>query len=841
MDKAIGLSGFRGARLFLSLLFLLSLPAATLADTEDYFSNPLRPLDASSPKATLQDFIRYSEIGAAALSRGDAKTVNIATERSREALDFSEIARSHSWDKQTRRMLYLKEILDRLPADALDQAPDADEVRQLGISSWRIPKTRIEIARIDSGDRVGEFVFSADTVNNLHNYYRRIQHLPILSGKTHELYEQLIENRAADRLATRIRDALRPVEALSPRAVVDEFLFNMNQAYEVALAVDQAMDEDSTRITRAEAAEAAKKATLYIDRAVELLDLSNVPSRIRDDVGRESALMLKEIIDRAQLPPMTAIPSERAAAAAGGEEGLRWLFPHTGIEILRLNEGHEHEQYRFSAFTVANVQDFYKKVEDLPYRGETSRYAGEENTNEDQYTSAGTSPGFYERYIQTPGTLVPEFSMLAPFVDMLPEAASERFAGQTVWQWMTLLLSIILLGTLSWGAYKLVAVAQSDLAFGWSAWLHVIPPVITAALVRVIASFLDNEVNLTGWANIWMLTTATALTYLFVSLAIFRAIVAVIDLLFNRIRDVDDRFESLVHLAANAIGFVVGVTLFVYGIRSLGIDVIPLVAGLGVGGLAVALAIRPTLENIFGGIILFADRPVHVGDFCSFGDQSGTVEKIGLRSTRIRARNRTLITVPNAVFSDMEITNWAVCDSMQIKTVIGVRYETTPEQMRWLLAKMRQLCFAHPKIENETLRVRMHGFGASSLDIAVRVYALTTDWNEYFAIQEDLWLRFMDAIAESGTSIAFPSTTIYMGEDSGMDVEATQRAEAEVDAWRASDQLPFPLTPEPLKDAIIDTLDYPPKGSPGEEQPEDDDTEEGEDKRDKPAAPGPMQ
>ena len=151
---------------------------------------------------------------------------------------------------------------------------------------------------------------------------------------------------------------------------------------------------------------------------------------------------------------------------------------------------------------------------------------------------------------------------------------------------------------------------------------------------------------------------------------------------------------------------------------------------------------------------------------------------------------------------------------MLINTVIGVRYETTPEQLRHLLARMRQICFAHPKIENDTLRVRFGAFGASSLDINVRVYALVQDWNEFHAIREDLYFRFMDLVEESGTGFAFPSTTVYMTQDEGLDPDKVARAEEEVAGWREADELPFPRTPEPLARRISDTLDWPPGGSP---------------------------
>jgi MscS family membrane protein len=151
---------------------------------------------------------------------------------------------------------------------------------------------------------------------------------------------------------------------------------------------------------------------------------------------------------------------------------------------------------------------------------------------------------------------------------------------------------------------------------------------------------------------------------------------------------------------------------------------------------------------------------------------------------------------------------------MLITTVIGLRYDTTPEQLRRVLARMRQVCFAHPKIETKTLRVRFTDFGTSSLDVTVRVYALANGWTEWYAIREDLYLRFMEVIGESGTSVAIPSRTLYLGRDSGLDPERTEAAERDVAAWREADELPFPYTPEPLAARITDTLDYPPRGSP---------------------------
>ncbi|MEM9174142.1 MAG: mechanosensitive ion channel family protein [Myxococcota bacterium] len=257
------------------------------------------------------------------------------------------------------------------------------------------------------------------------------------------------------------------------------------------------------------------------------------------------------------------------------------------------------------------------------------------------------------------------------------------------------------------------------------------------------------------------------------------------------------------------------VTIAVLGmLGSLGVDVTAAVAGLGVGGIAVAFAAQKTLENLFGGVSLFADRPVRVGDFFRYGDQVGTVEEIGLRSTRVRTLDRTVISIPNGEFSNMALENFARRDRMRLWTTLGVRYETTPEQLRFLLARLREILVAHPRILEDPARVRFVGFGAYSLDIEVMAYVDTEDWNEFLGIREDLFLRFMDTVAEAGSSFAFPSTVAYLGRDEGLDPEDARRAEAEVRAWREQGQLPFPNFAPDARRALEDSLPWPPPGSP---------------------------
>jgi MscS family membrane protein len=277
----------------------------------------------------------------------------------------------------------------------------------------------------------------------------------------------------------------------------------------------------------------------------------------------------------------------------------------------------------------------------------------------------------------------------------------------------------------------------------------------------------------------------------------------------------DSLDANLLRAAFRLFGVVAAAIILADGATDLGIPLVGVIAGLGVGGLAIALAAQPTIENFIGGIILYTDRPVRVGDMCRFDGMQGTVEAIGIRSTRIRALDRTLITVPNAEFAKMRLINLARRDQMLFETTLGLRYETTPDQLRYVLARLREVLVGHPMVLEDKRRLRFAGFGASSLDIEIFAYVATRDRLEFLAIQEDLLLRFAEAVAEAGTGFAFPSQTTYLARDTGLDKERQQAAEAAVAAWRAAQRLPFPDMAAEELGKLAGTLDWPPNGAHG--------------------------
>jgi MscS family membrane protein len=245
-----------------------------------------------------------------------------------------------------------------------------------------------------------------------------------------------------------------------------------------------------------------------------------------------------------------------------------------------------------------------------------------------------------------------------------------------------------------------------------------------------------------------------------------------------------------------------------------GYKVTTLLAGLSISGVAVALASQKSLENLFGAVTLFTSRPVKVGDFCRFGDTIGTVEEIGLRATKIRTLDRTVITVANAEFANLHLDNFSARDRFWYHPTLQLRYETTPDQIRYILVEVRKMLYAHPIVLAEPLHVRFKSFGQYSLDVEVFAYIGVTDYGESLEVAEDLNLRIMDIVSASGSDFAFPSEIQYSLPGKPFDEERAKAVSLQVKEWKAKRELYLPSFPPEKIAAIKNSLEYPVEGSP---------------------------
>jgi MscS family membrane protein len=219
---------------------------------------------------------------------------------------------------------------------------------------------------------------------------------------------------------------------------------------------------------------------------------------------------------------------------------------------------------------------------------------------------------------------------------------------------------------------------------------------------------------------------------------------------------------SLIYLGrrvADVLAVFTGVMIVLY---HFGINPTAALAGLGIGGIAVAFAAQKTLENVIGGISIIFDQVVRVGDTLKTGETVGTVESIGLRSTRIRTLDRTLVSVPNGVISGVTLENLSGRDKFWFHHKVGLRYETTAAQMRTILDSVSGLLTGNSNVESDSVRARFLGFGTSSLDVEIFAYVFARDWPHFLALQGELLLQIMEAVESAGAEIAYPSQTMYL-------------------------------------------------------------------------------
>ena len=265
-----------------------------------------------------------------------------------------------------------------------------------------------------------------------------------------------------------------------------------------------------------------------------------------------------------------------------------------------------------------------------------------------------------------------------------------------------------------------------------------------------------------------------------------------------------------------ALIFVVGVLAV---LSNLGFNMSTALAGLGIGGLAIGFGAQKTIENLFGGVSVLGDEVFRVGDVCRFGDRTGVVEDIGLRSTRIRTDERTLLAITNGTVATINMENLSRRDKILFKTTLGMRPETKSDHMRFVLAEMRRLLYSHPKVETKTVRVRLTDIAGTSLSVEVFVYILTRDFNEFAAIREDLLLRMMDVMEDSGGGLALPSQTLYLGRDTGIEKERADAAVKKIADLRDGKQLPFPDFHEQDISSFKGSIEYPQPESAMRKQP----------------------
>ncbi|MBV8072677.1 MAG: mechanosensitive ion channel family protein [Acidobacteriaceae bacterium] len=338
-----------------------------------------------------------------------------------------------------------------------------------------------------------------------------------------------------------------------------------------------------------------------------------------------------------------------------------------------------------------------------------------------------------------------------------------QFTGTPLWIWLALIVAAIILSLLSRALSKLLLIVVrffarryakgSDAVHRLEAFTEPLRLIVGVIVFRVVMGIISPS----ALAREYLLKLLVLLFIIGAAQLVMRILDVISDRVVSRL---DPRERALTYSVLPLGMRIFKVCVFILAIlvtlSAWGYNTNAILAGVGVGGIAVALAAQKTIENLFGGFSVISDRPVLVGDFCQVGGQTGTVEDIGLRSTRIRTLDRTVLTIPNSQFSTMTLENFSKRDKMWFHPVLQLRPETPPVKLRAMMDAVTKILQEHPMVDASGVPLRFTRITPQSLQLEIFAYVLTPDYNQFLVVQSELLLKIMDAAAELDIGFAVP-------------------------------------------------------------------------------------
>ena len=458
------------------------------------------------------------------------------------------------------------------------------------------------------------------------------------------------------------------------------------------------------------------------ERAAEYLDLQNLPRGMRKSDGPDLAQKLKVVLDRALWIDLNLLSDDPEGYADDKLPAYRDLLGSIetskktfNIFLQRVRRSDRVSIWKFSNDTVVQIPQMYDLL------------------------------GY--------GRIGEVLSAIFPDVELF---------GARLWQWVGLAILLILaylaVLPLMWIVTRVLRWKGGDLSIRISRFI--------AGPIRFLAWVLISRasIDLIG-PTVTMRAIIQAGTILII--AVVWTVIRLIDFFQGYLAD---RFETTARSGAvvllrplrNMVLVVIVIVAILLWLDNMGLKVTTLIAGIGVGGVALALAAQKTVEDLFGTVTLYTSQPVRVGDFGRFGNTLGTVEEIGLRMTRVRTLDHTLVSIPNADFAKLPLENFTKREKIWYHPRIGLRYETTRDQVRTVIANIEKLLKSHEKVIPDSARIRFTEIGEYSLNLDVFAYIKETDYAEYLKVAEGLNLKMMEIVEQAGTQFAFPSQTTYL-------------------------------------------------------------------------------
>ncbi len=491
---------------------------------------------------------------------------------------------------------------------------------------------------------------------------------------------------------------LAPADTSSPRATLGDFLGTMNRGHALLMEIVKSYMSSSRLYLSAEERMEVDRIHGKLEIAKRTLDLSELPAALAGTLSVYRVLQLKEVLDRLELPPLESVPD---AAEMEARQFKRWTLPGTEITIARVEEGPRAGEYLFSKETVQRLPEFYNRIKHLPYQ-------------------PGASETWYENYRYGGAgmrRIIPYKWMLG-----LPGWAKVIVLDQPVWRWIGTAI-VLLLATLLFLLVRRAAASWARRGDGSEFrvhWSRLFRALFLLVLIPVLVHVLSDNLRLSGnvlrvaTLSLWALFTLTLTwTVWLVSHVLAESVVSSQQMLAGSID------SQLVRLVLRLLATILSITILVVGAQQLGIPAYSVIAGLGVGGIAVALAAKDSLANLLGSLLIMFEKPFRVGHWIKVDNIEGFVESIGFRSTRIRTFYNSLVSIPSNNLVNSTVDNMAMRKLRAVRTVLHLSYTTPAEKVERFVEAIRQLIEDNPHTYKKWYRIRFDDFGEYGLHVLV--------------------------------------------------------------------------------------------------------------------------
>jgi MscS family membrane protein len=488
---------------------------------------------------------------------------------------------------------------------------------------------------------------------------------------------------------------------------------------------------------------------IYLDiingagRVMRTLDLSEVAPSARIEVGYEAFTLLYETLARIELPPMEEIPD--ASAFENAEGPAKWTIPHTAIIIARVTEGARKGEFLFSPATIERVHEFYQRTRALPYK----RDVPVENTARVRQLH----PGWW-------------VSMAT--VDSLPGWMKRVVFDHAVWKWGAFAVLVVVVFVLVLLVYRITRrdVQENPVT---DYLRRLIAPIFVLVLIPGVAFLIVDQINMIGTVAKDLMLMLQTIKYLVATWVAWLGSLLVAEILITSPKIEDDSLNAqLLRLSARIVGITVGLTIVFYGANQIGLPLVGVLAGVGVGGLAIALAAQDSLKNLLGSLMIFMDKPYKPGQRIVVEGHDGFVEQIGLRSTKIRMLTGAQTSIPNERMARLDIENIGRRNFIRRQTSIRLDYDTPVEKVKTAVSIIKDILDKHEGMQEPLPpRVFFNEFNPDSLNISVTYWYHPPRRWKAIQFDETVNLAMMQRFAEAGIKLAPPTSKTYLSPEDG--------------------------------------------------------------------------